>query len=232
MIRLMLLAFVALVLAGCVKHSASVMDGDPFNTPTGPKTVYIWNGKTCVEATRTPQQLLKTEVLRTGWMQNGEMKTLQVHAEDVPPTVIKKLYTEGGTIVLPNGEKMIFPAGSTRGTVVVQNGKIPAGNGEFIAVDATDGTLLQQKAFVQSKSGVLEEIVGADSAAPAGRQQTVTTLNVAELQDSAPDDTEWWKSQAAVDAAAKDGIKVPASSVQGRVGYAGVSYGMGTIGKP
>lgn len=230
--RLTLLAFAALFVTGCARHLANPIDGDPFNTPTGPQTVYIWNGKTCVEATRTPLQLRKTEILKTAGLQNGEMKTLQVYAEDVPPPVMRKLYMDGGTIVLPNGEKMVFPAGSSRGTVVVQNGKSPTGAGQTLHVDAPDSTVLQQNAIVQ-KNGVAQDFDLPDPATPTDKPLTVTTMNVADLQTTSPDKSEWWNSPAAMDAAAKDAVKLPASSsTQGRVGYGGVSYGMGQIKKP
>ncbi len=102
-----------------------------------------------------------------------------------------------------------------------------------------DGDPFQTHAAAIASHAASESIAPA-ATAPAATAQlpdapaaTVTTINVAELQNSPPDKAEWWNSLPTAPEAAESGIKVPAaSSVQGRVGHASVSYGMGQIAKP
>lgn len=227
--RLSLLATACLIAAGCAKHSASVVDGDPFHPPAGPKAVYVWNGKECVEEMRTPEELRKRKMYRlsSSVIKNGESQDTEVWVEGIKPQVLHKRFAQGGSIEMANGEKLEIPALERRRIVVVENGRIPMGDkGEFITVEGVpDGTQVDQATFVDKDGDLLEANEIPDLTVPAGNPQTVTTVNMAELQAAPPDKAEWWKSKAAMDAAANDGIKVPANA---RTGYFSVDYGVGS----
>ncbi|HVJ67453.1 MAG TPA: hypothetical protein VM510_05680 [Caulifigura sp.] len=234
--RLKLLAFATLFVTGCARNAASVVDGDPFNSPPAAQTVYVWNGKECVEALRTPEELRKRKMYRlsSSVVKNGEMQKTEVWVEGIKPEVLHKRFAQGGSIPLPNGEKLEVPALEQRRIVAVENGRIPMMGGGSVAVEGVpDGTQVDLHTFVDKDGDLLEHIEVPELTAPSSNQQTVTTVNVAELQATPPDKAEWWKSAAAVDAASKQAVKVPpASSTLGRVGTASVSYGMGQISRP
>jgi len=100
----------------------------------------------------------------------------------------------------------------------VSSGQIPAADNQDAVIGAKgvpDGTQVRQTMFVDRDG---QKLVSAD---------------VEDQATATPDKSEWWKSEAVADATPKEGIKIPPSgSVQGRVGYASASYGMGRIGKP
>ncbi len=106
---------------------------------------------------------------------------------------------------------------ATEQTDAVANGRIPAidNAGPFIGVDAPGGVQTRQTVFVDRDG---QRDGDAETLAPAAMP---------------PDQTEWWKTPASADVIARDGVQVPPSgSVQGRIGHASVSYGMGQISRP
>jgi hypothetical protein len=238
--RHMLLA-IGLIVGGCAKHSASVVDGDPFNPSAAAETVYVWNGRECVEESLTPDERRKRKMfqLKSFVMKDGQMHETMLWVERVEPEVVNKMLAQGGSIQLPNGERLEIPVQRT--IAVVENGRVPLGNGESIGVEGVpDGTQLTLKKQYVTTSGVLVadvDLLDLDDAMSSKRSSlngvVVGDVDLADPALSPPDKSEWWKSPAAVDAVAKDGIKVPpVTSAQGRVGTVSMSYGMGQTRKP
>ena len=139
--RLMLLA-IGLIVTGCAKRSAAVVDGDPFITP----------------------QELQSQVATV---------------------------TDGQIPAIDNSDEVVLVE------------RVP------------DGTQVRQTIFVDRDD------------------QRLSGVEVENPATSPPDKAEWWKSQAAIDATAKEGFEIaPTTSAQGRVGTVSMSYGMGQISKP
>ena len=99
------LALIALAVQGCLSHAVHPPE-------IWPRTVYIWNGEKCVETLRNEKQLSKLENLSAFVRRNGRIESLELYAENVSPTAVDDLWTRGGVIDLPNGEKVKYPPGS------------------------------------------------------------------------------------------------------------------------
>jgi hypothetical protein len=115
-------------------------------------TVDIWNGTSCFSATRTPDQLRTAESLTTFVMQDGQIKPFRLYAENVPADVKKKLFKEGGTLVLNDGQRIEFPAGmdpTRAATISVGAATLPDGR----KINTTAGTF----------SGPLPKLIAATS---------------------------------------------------------------------
>jgi len=97
-------ALIALAVQGCLAMQPShrVHTNEPL-------TVYIWNGEECIEAVRTEKQLERLENLFVMVRRNGEIEPFSLYGDNVSSTVVQDLWTQGGTIDLPNGEKLTFP---------------------------------------------------------------------------------------------------------------------------
>jgi hypothetical protein len=123
--------FIAVALHGCFPTQPHDLEWDVEG-----QTVYIWNGKECIEAVRNSHQLSQLENLAAMVKRNGKIEPFFLYAENVPPATIKSLFQEGGTIDLPNGDRLIFPRGSSsKRSAIISTGQATLENGRTITYD-------------------------------------------------------------------------------------------------
>ncbi len=102
-------ALIAAALQGCLPTQPD----DWSRLEIEPQTAYVWNGEECIEAVQTQEQLSQLENLSVFVRRNGEIEMFLLYAENVSPAAIQVLWTQGGAINLPNGEKLTFPPGTS-----------------------------------------------------------------------------------------------------------------------